>query len=107
MSIHNAISDAIKAVLADYLAPELVDKLSAQIVARAQPQMEAATVDFIGVALTKATGKTGGSRAKAAAGNPTRGARRKKPSEEHRPKSDDPHLAHHEDGAQALEQAAS
>ncbi len=55
MSLHQAFSQATREVLAELLAPELAERMAEQIVARAQPEVEAALHEFLGFELQRAT----------------------------------------------------
>lgn len=59
MSIHDAIVNAAQTVLAEVLAPELADKLTADIVSRAQPEIEAALLEFVGFEIAKSASARG------------------------------------------------
>ena len=48
MSIEQAFATATEAVLNDYLAADLVDKLTGEIVRRARPELQAALAEFVG-----------------------------------------------------------
>ena len=53
-SIHDAILNATQTVLGETLAPELVDRMAAQIMAHAQPDLEAALAACAGFPLGQA-----------------------------------------------------
>jgi hypothetical protein len=96
MSIQDAIVNATRDILSSYLAPELVEQLSDDIMHRAAPDIEAALTTFAGFDF----GKGLGSRAKNAGvsavrkGAP-RGRRRKdaNETETHNDAHDDSHAA--------------
>jgi hypothetical protein len=62
MSIQDAIMTATKDILSSYLAPELVEQLSDDIMHRAAPEIEAALTEFAGFEFGKGSsrGKSGG-----------------------------------------------
>ncbi|RYF04426.1 MAG: hypothetical protein EOO40_11220 [Deltaproteobacteria bacterium] len=79
MSLHDVVSHAIKTVLADYLAPELADKVVQQVMERARPEMEAVVADLLGLPLSRGAGKATQLRGKGTAPAPraTPGRRKK------------------------------
>lgn len=62
MSIQDAIMTATKDILSSYLAPELVEQLSDDIMHRAAPEIEAALTEFAGFDFgkTSSRGKSSG-----------------------------------------------
>lgn len=51
MSLHAAILESSHEVLKEFLAPELAERLSQQIIERVEPKLEAALVEFLGMEL--------------------------------------------------------
>lgn len=89
MSIQDAIMTATKDILSSYLAPELVEQLSDDIMHRAAPEIEAALTEFAGFEFGKASSRGKGSsvtsmRTKASA----KTARKRKETTDHTDASD-------------------
>lgn len=85
MSIQDAIMTATKDILSSYLAPELVEQLSDDIMHRAAPEIEAALTEFAGFDFGKnqSRGKGAGMAAVRTKASAKTARKRKETSEHH------------------------
>ena len=77
MSLHDAITQAAQAALEPYLSPDMVDKLTADILDRARPEIEAALSTFVGFEVGKPTAGRAAKAAPKASNSARKPAKRK------------------------------